>query len=66
MEDSQIIEHEKLTKQTIEKVLNEIFSRDKASNEEKMEDFKEEYNLQENNAFFVFPILPIKGPLLFV
>ena len=44
LEDSQIIEHEKLTKQTIEKVLNEIFSRDKASNEEKMEDFKE-YNL---------------------
>ena len=28
MEDSQIIEHEKLTKQTIEKILNEIFSRD--------------------------------------
>ena len=45
LEDSQIIEHEKLTKQTIEKVLNEIFSRDKASNEEKMEDFKEGYNL---------------------
>ena len=45
LEDSQIIEHEKLTKQTIEKILNEIFSRDKASNEEKMEDFKEEYNL---------------------
>ena len=45
LEDSQIIEHEKLTKQTIEKILNEIFSRDKASNEEKMEDFKEEYYL---------------------
>ena len=45
LEDSQIIEHEKLTKQTIEKILNEIFSRDKASNEEKMEDFKEVYNL---------------------
>ena len=45
LEDSQIIEHEKLTKQTIEKILNEIFSGDKASNEEKMEDFKEEYNL---------------------
>ena len=28
LEDSQIIEHEKLTKQTIEKILNEIFSRD--------------------------------------
>ena len=45
LEDSQIIEHEKLTKQTIEKILNEIFSRDKDSNEEKMEDFREEYNL---------------------
>ena len=45
LEDSQIIEHEKLTKQTIEKILNEILSRDKASNEEKMEDFKDEYNL---------------------
>ena len=44
LEDSQITEHEKLAKQTIEKVLNEIFSRDKASNEEKMEDLKE-YNL---------------------
>ena len=32
LEDSQIIEHEKLTKQTIEKILNEIFSRDKAGN----------------------------------
>ena len=45
LEDSQIIDHEKLAKQTIEKILNEIFSRDKASNEESMEDFKEEYNL---------------------
>ena len=45
LETSQIIEHEKLTKQTIEKILNEIFSTDKASNEEKMTDFKEEYNL---------------------
>ena len=45
LEDSQITEHENLTKQTIEKILNEIFSRDKASNEEKIEDFKEEYNL---------------------
>ena len=45
LEDSQIIEHEKLTKQTIEKVLHELFSGDKASNEEKMEDFKEEYSL---------------------
>ena len=45
LETSQIIEHEKLTKQTIEKILNEIFSTDKASNEEKMADFKEEYNL---------------------
>ena len=34
-----------VTKQTIEKVLNEIFSRDKVSNEGKREDFKEEYNL---------------------
>ena len=45
LEDIQIIEHKKLTKQTIEKILNEICSRDKGSNEEKMEDFKEEYNL---------------------
>ena len=45
LEDSQIIEHEKLTKQTIEKILNEIFSRDKDRNEEKMEDFREENNL---------------------
>ena len=42
LEQSQIIEHEKLARQTIEKILNEISSRDKASNEEKMEDFKEE------------------------
>ena len=34
-----------MTKQTIEKVLNGIFSRDKASNEGEMGDFKEEYNL---------------------
>ena len=39
LEDIQIIE------QAIEKILNEICSRDKGSNEEKMEDFKEEYNL---------------------
>ena len=45
LETSQIIEHEKLTKQTIEKILDEVFSRDKASNEEKMKDFNEEYNL---------------------
>ena len=45
LEDSRIIEHEKLTKQTIEKILNEIFSRDKDRNEEKMEDFREENNL---------------------
>ena len=45
LEQSQITEHEKLARQTIEKILNEISSRDKASNEEKMEDFKEECNL---------------------
>ena len=35
LEDSQIIYHEKLTKQAIEKVLNESLSKYKASNEKK-------------------------------
>ena len=45
LEDSQIIYHEKLTKQAIEKVLNESLSKYKASNEKKIENFKEEYDL---------------------
>ena len=45
-ENSTIIEDKTLTKKTIEKLLNEIFSTDKEENERKIEDFIDEKQIK--------------------
>ena len=41
MESSSILDDNKLTKNTIEKLIHEIFSRDRSINEKKVEEFAE-------------------------
>ena len=45
LEDSEIIKHTKLTKDTVKRILNEIFSRNINFTEKLMEGFKEEYSM---------------------
>ena len=45
-ENSSIIKDKKLPKSTIEKLLNEIFSLDRSMNEESVEKFAEEKNIE--------------------
>lgn len=45
LEDSEIIKHTKLTKDTVKRILNEIFSRNISFTEKLVEGFKEEYSM---------------------
>ena len=48
-ENSSIVEDKKLTKRTVEKILNEIFSLDRDLNEKIIESFAKEKNIKREN-----------------
>ena len=48
MEGTSIIQHKTLSKSTIEKLLNEIFTLDRESNEKKIEQFAEEEDIRKS------------------
>ena len=48
-ENSSIVEDKKLTKRTVEKTLNEIFSFDRDLNEKIIESFAKEKNIKREN-----------------
>ena len=48
-ENSSIVEDKKLTKKTVEKILNEIFSLDRGTNEKIVEDFAKQMDVKKEN-----------------
>ena len=48
-ENSSIVEDDKLTESTVERILNEIFSIDRDINEKIMEDFAKEMDIKREN-----------------